>query len=170
MLSICLLTVPQPCTVRDFINYLIHVERSAENLQFYLWYKDYSERFAILPYSDLVLSPEWTEKQATTKKHNSARTSKKPPNIIVDSVIKEVDFTPPTPLSPNPFNTPPPSSCGDEKSISSSTAVASDVGHTSTTYSKAVVRELAAEALDHAEKLQPCASQIMIYGRRIDHS
>lgn len=150
------------------MNYLVYVERSAENLQFYLWYKDYSERFAILPYNDLVLSPEWTEK-ANTKKHNSARASK-PPNIVVDSVLKEADFTLPTPLSPNPFNTPPPSPCGDDRSISSSTVVASDPGHTSITHSKTVVRELAAEAFDHAEKLQPCTSYTMTYRRVTDHS
>lgn len=136
------------------MNYLIYVERSAENLQFYLWHKDYSERFAILPYSDLVLSPEWTEKPVVMKGQPNARVSK-PLGIAVDSVIKEADFTPPAPLSPNPFNTPPPSSCGDDNSISS-TAVASDPGPTSTT-SRAMARELAAEAFENAEKLQPCA-------------
>ncbi|KAK6437152.1 hypothetical protein LTR95_006647, partial [Oleoguttula sp. CCFEE 5521] len=30
-----------PCTTRDFMNYLKYIEYSAENLQFFLWYRDY---------------------------------------------------------------------------------------------------------------------------------
>ncbi|KAK3990296.1 hypothetical protein QBC44DRAFT_289079 [Cladorrhinum sp. PSN332] len=49
-----------PCTVRQFMNYLIYVERAAENLQFYLWYKDFEKRF----FSEIQtfdLSLEWTQ-------------------------------------------------------------------------------------------------------------
>ncbi|KAL1960516.1 hypothetical protein VTO42DRAFT_7815 [Malbranchea cinnamomea] len=51
-----------PCTVRDFMDYLLYVERAAENLQFFLWYRDYKRRFAHLPPSQRSLSPEWTKK------------------------------------------------------------------------------------------------------------
>ncbi len=51
----------QPLTVRDFMNYLIYVERSAENLQFYLWHQDYVKRFPTASASELALSPEWTQ-------------------------------------------------------------------------------------------------------------
>jgi hypothetical protein len=47
-------------TVRDFINYLIYVEHSAENLQFFLWYKDYVKRFETASTADIALAPEWT--------------------------------------------------------------------------------------------------------------
>jgi hypothetical protein len=52
-----------PCTVRDFMNYLIYVERSAENLQFFLWYRSYCERFKQIPEAEQHLSPEWTPAQ-----------------------------------------------------------------------------------------------------------
>jgi len=44
----------------DFLKY---IEHSAENLQFYLWYKDYEQRFNKLPQSERILSPEWTPEQ-----------------------------------------------------------------------------------------------------------
>lgn len=44
----------------DFLKY---IEHSAENLQFYLWYKDYEQRFNKLPESERMLSPEWTQEQ-----------------------------------------------------------------------------------------------------------
>jgi hypothetical protein len=41
------------------MDYLIYVERNAENLQFYLWYIDYVRRWNELPAKDRALSPEW---------------------------------------------------------------------------------------------------------------
>ncbi|CCX08474.1 hypothetical protein FPQ18DRAFT_95048 [Pyronema domesticum] len=45
-----------PVTCRDFLDYLLHVEHNAENLQFYLWFRDYCERFDKLPAHQLKLS------------------------------------------------------------------------------------------------------------------
>ncbi len=56
-----MLTGKQPCTIRDFMNYLIYVERSAENLQFFLWHRDYSRRFADAKTPDIALAHEWTQ-------------------------------------------------------------------------------------------------------------
>jgi len=42
------------------MNYLIYVEHSAENLQFFLWYRDYVKRFNEAPVSETALAPEWT--------------------------------------------------------------------------------------------------------------
>jgi hypothetical protein len=41
------------------MDYLIYVERNAENLQFYLWYIDYVRRWDELPAKDRALSPKW---------------------------------------------------------------------------------------------------------------
>lgn len=41
------------------MDYLVYVEYNAENLQFYLWYKDYTKRFNALPENEKVLSKEW---------------------------------------------------------------------------------------------------------------
>jgi len=46
------------------MNYLKYIEHDPENLQFYLWYKDYVQRFTTLPDSEKCLSPEWTAEQA----------------------------------------------------------------------------------------------------------
>jgi hypothetical protein len=44
----------------DFLKY---IEHSAENLQFYMWFKDYVQRFESLPEREKMLSPEWTQAQ-----------------------------------------------------------------------------------------------------------
>lgn len=49
-----------PCSLPDFMDYLVYVELNAENLQFYLWYKDYVERWENeVPDGDKALSPAW---------------------------------------------------------------------------------------------------------------
>lgn len=45
--------------MNDFIDYLVYIEHNAENLQFFLWYRDYVRRFEALPENEKVLSPEW---------------------------------------------------------------------------------------------------------------
>lgn len=42
------------------MNYLVYIEHAAENLQFFLWYRDYVKRFDEANTSDTRLSPEWT--------------------------------------------------------------------------------------------------------------
>lgn len=46
------------------MNYLIYIEHAAENLQFYLWYRDYVKRFDNMPPSEHALAPVWTVEQA----------------------------------------------------------------------------------------------------------
>lgn len=41
------------------MQYLVYIEHNAENLQFYLWHKDYAQRFSNLPASEQALSPEY---------------------------------------------------------------------------------------------------------------
>ncbi|CZS87946.1 hypothetical protein WAI453_000334 [Rhynchosporium graminicola] len=48
-----------PCSLNDFMDYLTYIEFNAENLQFYLWYKDYIRRWDALPESEKSLSPEF---------------------------------------------------------------------------------------------------------------
>lgn len=45
------------------MNYLIYIEHSAENLQFFLWHRDYTARFQQVPESERALAPEWTQAQ-----------------------------------------------------------------------------------------------------------
>lgn len=41
------------------MDYLVYIEYTAENLQFFLWYRDYVRRFEKLSEKEKALSPEW---------------------------------------------------------------------------------------------------------------
>ncbi|KAK5635777.1 hypothetical protein RRF57_011489 [Xylaria bambusicola] len=117
-----------PCTVRDFMNYLIYIEHAAENLQFFLWYRDYVKRFDAAPESETVLSPEWTptmEEEAVAQiQKDAADKARKNPSAIME-IFKGTDFekTPESNVeNRNPFSTPPRSSGGDNASFSGSPA------------------------------------------------
>ncbi|KAI5210251.1 hypothetical protein AUEXF2481DRAFT_25054 [Aureobasidium subglaciale EXF-2481] len=96
-----------PCTTRDFMNYLKYIEHSAENLQFYLWYKDYVERFDNLPASEKALSPEWSAAQMDAETARPARRKRAPTEIA--TVLQGTDFADTVPLHAekrDPFNDP----------------------------------------------------------------
>lgn len=72
------------------MNFLKYIERSAENLQFYLWHRDYCKRFSGLPESEKALSPEWNgEKNA----HSEGKTSPKVFNVEAAAILKGTDFS-----------------------------------------------------------------------------
>ncbi|EOD46339.1 putative regulator of g protein signaling superfamily protein [Neofusicoccum parvum UCRNP2] len=52
-----------PCQLRDFMDYLVYVTHDAENLQFYLWLQDYTQRFNPLKPERKALAPEWKEQE-----------------------------------------------------------------------------------------------------------
>ncbi|KAI1411387.1 hypothetical protein F5Y13DRAFT_165617 [Hypoxylon sp. FL1857] len=102
-----------PCTIRDFMNYLIYIEHAAENLQFFLWYCDYVKRFNEANTSDTQLSPEWTqamEDEATAKiQKDAAEKTKRLPRAA--AIFQGTDFEK-GPLdvavmNNDPFSTPP---------------------------------------------------------------
>ncbi|KAI1463695.1 uncharacterized protein F4812DRAFT_238296 [Daldinia caldariorum] len=102
-----------PCTIRDFINYLMYIEHSAENLQFFLWYRDYVKRFNEASTSDTNLSPEWTqamedETAAKIQKDAVERIRKEPEAVAIfrgtDFEKGEADIVL---ESRDPFSTPP---------------------------------------------------------------
>ncbi|KAF3105183.1 hypothetical protein TWF569_010247 [Orbilia oligospora] len=71
-----------PCSTRDFLNYLRFVEHSPETLRFFLWHRDYTNKFNSLSREDQDLSPPWElnvpdtlEKAHTHISHASASTS-----------------------------------------------------------------------------------------------
>ncbi|KAK5165644.1 hypothetical protein LTR04_001110 [Oleoguttula sp. CCFEE 6159] len=108
-----------PCTVRDFMNYLKYIEHAAENLQFFLWHRDYSKRFSNLPEHERTLSPEWTLAQAEAEaaRAQSGRQKKVSPSVAV--ALKGTDFADGPRVSEversNPFHTPPRTPSADEK-------------------------------------------------------
>ncbi|EME49510.1 G protein signaling regulator like protein [Dothistroma septosporum NZE10] len=108
-----------PVTVREFMNYLKYIEHSAENLQFFLWYRDYQRRWKELPASDKRLAPEWAKAQSDADANaiSPARTKRLNPEIA--EVLKDTDFadvsTKPVLDRTDPFNTPPKSGSFDDK-------------------------------------------------------
>jgi len=96
-----------PCTTRDFMNYLQYVEHSAENLSFYLWYRNYVERFDKLPASEKALAPEWSAAQMDNEINQPARRKKTPAAIA--TVLEGTEFVGTAPLASeksDPFNDP----------------------------------------------------------------
>lgn len=133
----------QPCTTRDFMNYLIYIEYAAENLQFYLWHRDYVKRFSALPPNERALAPEWTVEQAEAELLVNQTTTATGPKIIsreAAAVFKGTDFAPstaiiapPTPSmvdlkNSDPFNTPPRTPTADLAAEGRNSPAPSDLG------------------------------------------
>jgi hypothetical protein len=57
------------------MNYLKYIELSAENLQFYLWFRSYTKRFNELPANERALSPEWYDAQESEAPAHPKRVS-----------------------------------------------------------------------------------------------
>ncbi|KAF2199332.1 hypothetical protein GQ43DRAFT_433490 [Delitschia confertaspora ATCC 74209] len=96
-----------PCTVRDFEHYLKYVEFNAENLQFFLWYRDYCRRFNELPDYQQALAPEWVKDVKSEAEHKFGGKIKSPE---INAVFKGTDFDAlkaKQSENPNPFSTPP---------------------------------------------------------------
>ncbi len=74
------------------MNYLIYIEQNAENLQFFLWYRDYVRRFELLPEKEKVLSPEWvpdsTDISGLSKGKEGERESKKARKEVIATMIE----------------------------------------------------------------------------------
>lgn len=93
------------------MNFLKYIELSAENLQFFLWYRDYSKRFNELPESEKVLSPKWAG-SANNGEAPKLHTKKSIPET--SAILEGTDFASEKTVkhsdrstSNNPFFTPP---------------------------------------------------------------
>ncbi|ATZ57015.1 hypothetical protein BCIN_14g02050 [Botrytis cinerea B05.10] len=85
-----------PCSLSDFMDFLVYIEHDAENLQFYLWYKDYVRRFEALSDYEKKLSPEWvpetTEPPALTKDAEKNEGRKRNPPMDISDFNDMADF------------------------------------------------------------------------------
>jgi hypothetical protein len=88
------------------MNYLKYIELSAENLQFFLWFRSYAKRFNELPENEKALSPEWFGDRET---ETPARPKQLSPETA--AVFKGTDFATESRATEseknNPFFTPP---------------------------------------------------------------
>lgn len=122
------------------MNYLVYVEHSAENLQFFLWYRSFAARFSSANKADLALAPEWTEEreeEAFAKLRTDQRDKLRRDPAEVAAMFVGTDFEKrgnaalpknnfsfvvdgPSPIvsenGPNPFSTPPHTPQGDRHS------------------------------------------------------
>ncbi|KAI9813553.1 MAG: hypothetical protein M1832_006284 [Thelocarpon impressellum] len=101
-----------PCTTRDFMNYLVYIERAAENLQFFLWYRDYCKRFDATPEGERVLAKEWTAAMAEAAAQTAQTLATGQAQISTEAaaVLKGTDFAG---ANKDPFKTPPASARED---------------------------------------------------------
>ncbi|OAA72211.1 Regulator of G protein signaling superfamily [Cordyceps fumosorosea ARSEF 2679] len=147
-----------PVTVRDFMNYLIYIEHSAENLQFFLWYKDYIKRFGGADTTDLCLSPEWTqsmEDEVVARLRRDNADKMRPDNTVAAELFKGTDFEKHRREAGghNPFTTPPRGS-HDTPDQASLYAASHAPSSTTVTY-----RSQASEAFNAAGAKQPFSIQ-----------
>ena len=153
----------QPCTTRDFMNYLIYIERSAENLQFFLWYRDYCQRFSQLPAGERALSPEWTAEKAEADTYAAySSVGVKKMSVETAEVFKGTDFAQPKPAlsgfnpAPDPFHTPP-QTPDDRSSIMRSESGWGNDASTLQSSRRTNFAEKANTAFEAANvKIQPC--------------
>lgn len=100
------------------MHYLIYVEHSAENLQFYLWFRDYTARFKCLSPNDRVLSTEVVPSAyacanvANNGSGNSSVTSTRHSKVVTRFFADQfqdpsVRLSVPAPTKERPFGTPP---------------------------------------------------------------
>ena len=144
------------------MNYLIYIEHAAENLQFFLWYRDYVKRFSELPSNELALAPEWTAEQAEAEANQPTPGPKQKISAETAAVFKGTDFAPPVAsvveVKGNPFNTPPRTPNGESESVAQTEPAWSDNGSTimGSTTNKSFHTK-AAGAFEGADiKWQPC--------------
>jgi hypothetical protein len=87
------LTPCQPLTKREFLNFLKYFEHSAENLQFFLWFKDYEKRFNAMPESEQALAPVWTDAQIEAERKAYAQRKKSvADNAVAKEMFQGTDF------------------------------------------------------------------------------
>lgn len=152
-------------SLNDFMNYLIYVERSAENLQFYLWHQDYVKRFKDAKTSDLTLSPEWTksmEDDVQAKLQRDVTEKLRPDAPDTTGIFSGTDFEQSRPdvvISPaaddNPFSTPPPTAISNDDARESVYAPSSLPSNASTVQSQASSAFAAAGAKTPCESSSP---------------
>lgn len=158
----------------------MYIEYDAENLQFYLWYKDYVKRFFQLPENQQALSHEWTPEQAQAER-NALEKEKLPKKVHAEAAaaFKGTDFEAPAKLAPeggyNPFNTPPrtpnggdydPSLAPSTNGTSNGTAGWSEHNSSLRTGNTDHTKKTA-NAFEQVDALQPC--KLIILSRRSPH-
>ena len=158
-----LLTMFKPCTTRDFMNYLIYIEHAAENLQFFLWYRDYVKRFMALPETQRALAPGIDSEKFEMETARGPRSPKPPMSAATAEVFKGTDFAVSqanvTDQAQNPFFDPPSPPSVDGRPSTSGSKGWEDDAMTLQSGKKIDHHLMASRAFATADvKLHPCKS------------
>ncbi|SPO03443.1 uncharacterized protein DNG_06126 [Cephalotrichum gorgonifer] len=81
-----------PCSLNDFMDYLVYVEREAETLQFFLWYYDYVRRWVKLHPAKKATAPKWdpgNKRPLTSHSRKGSLKEKVKLNSILDILDRE---------------------------------------------------------------------------------
>ena len=157
------------------MNYLIYIEHSAENLQFYLWYRNYLRRFNELPPNQRALAPEWSAEQAELDAQANQGTPGPKQQISAETaaVFKDTDFAPPVAsvveVKGNPFSTPPrtPNAEKSRDSVAPSVRAWSENASTLFSNTERSFQAKTAGAFQGADlKWQPCERPLVFYEKR----
>jgi len=149
------------------MNFLVYIEHAAENLQFFLWYKDYCTRFAKLPPAERGLAREWTldlaETEALYSQNIKGQKKVKAEVTEVAEVFKGTDFEAKPKMNVdqyghNPFNTPPRTPTGNDRPSFTTNGSDGWTDNASTLKSEGArsYNLKAAQAFEQAEAHQPC--------------
>jgi len=142
------------------MNYLKYIEHNAENLQFYLWFRNYKTRFANLPDSEKSLSPEWTKElaHADTAAYRTGSTCKKM-TLETAEVMKAFDeeHGNKKPENGNPFNESHESTTTDHDAASMDTRAQSAMLSTKSGFSQKTESAFEEAGL----KWQPCLALLI---------
>ena len=147
------------------MNYLIYIERAAENLQFFLWYRDYSKRFFELSSNEQALAPEWSVEKAEGEAALAQANTPAPKNVSAETaaIFKDTDFAQPkvTVSEYNPFRTPPRTPLRDGRDSTVQSEWSSDDVSTLKSSNKSFHKK-AAGAFEAADaKWKPCKHMIL---------
>ena len=134
------------------MNYLKFIEHAAENLQFWLWYRDYVKRFSELPANEQCLAPEWTDEQADAELVNPNLPPQKKISPEAAAALAGIDFALQKSRRGDPFRTPP-GTPADVMKKSSPSVLTGEVDVTD----EDIIHAKAAGAFEKADlKWQPC--------------
>ena len=162
--------------MREFLNFLIYIENAPENLQFFLWFRDYVQRFEQLPEREKALSPPWVfEKTKRPVAHAGSAIGNNPSAVdpermearqAMSEAMQGTDFDPKMKNTSangpiDPFTTPAASLTSDQGSIVPSTVGWSDDSPSLHTNGNSVNHaEKSSQAFLNAKTFQPCMFEV----------
>lgn len=151
------------------MNYLKYIEHDAEILQFFLWFRGYSERFEKLSAVDRALSPDWANAKAEADNTSTQPLRRNKANPVVAQIFQGTDFAEggPKPVDfekRDPFYEQSRTPSSDEKREMMLSEYGSSFGDDNTLSSSTIHHKKAEEAFEEAGlKWKPCKLAVYVH-------